>query len=65
MSNRLDVFAEVKKDLDGRNELGKLTYGRDMDPHDRRDWLINAYEEALDMVVYLKAELIKRGYRPQ
>lgn len=55
-----DVFAEVKKDLDGRNELGKHLYGGPLDVTDRRDWLINAYEEALDLCVYLKAELMRR-----
>ena len=31
-----------------------------LDPHDGRDWIIEAYQEALDLVVYLKAEIIKR-----
>lgn len=59
MADKFDVFAQVKADLDGRNALGRLTYGGELDPHDKRDWLINAYQEALDLCIYLKAGIIK------
>ncbi|HKT87191.1 MAG TPA: hypothetical protein VJQ59_02060 [Candidatus Sulfotelmatobacter sp.] len=57
----MNVFELVKRDLDGRNELGKRSYGGEMNAHDSsRDWLIEAYQEALDLAVYLRAELAKR-----
>lgn len=57
----MTVFDLVKRDLDGRNELGKHTYGGEMNARDSsRDWLVSAYEEALDLAVYLRAEIEKR-----
>lgn len=55
-----DVFDLVKQDLDSRNQLGTETYGGPMHVNDRRDWLLAAYEEALDLAVYLRAEIEKR-----
>jgi hypothetical protein len=48
------IFDELKKDLDARNAKGFETYGKPMETHDGRDTLQDAYEEALDMCVYLK-----------
>jgi hypothetical protein len=56
-----DVFAEVKRDLDARNELGTSLYGGPLEVIDKRDWLLEAYQEALDLVIYLRAELMRRG----
>lgn len=58
----MNVFEAVSCDLKLRDKIGRDTYGGDLNPHDSsRDWLQSAYEEALDLCVYLKAELIKRG----
>ena len=56
----MDLFQEVKKDLDARNQLGYQSYGGPMEPHDGRDALRDAYEEALDLVMYLKKAIIER-----
>lgn len=56
----MDIFDEVKKDLDGRNQLGYQSYGGPMQPHDGRDALREAYEEALDLVMYLKKAIVER-----
>lgn len=61
----MDLFDEVKLDLDARNQLGHESYGRTMEPHDGRDSLREAYEEALDLVMYLKKALVERDGRPQ
>ena len=61
----MDVFAEVKKDLDARNDLGHQLYGKTMQPHDGRNSLLDAYEEALDLVVYLKKALMEAGIHGQ
>lgn len=56
----MDLFTEVKKDFDARNQLGYQSYGGPMEPHDGRDSLREAYEEALDLVMYLKKTLVER-----
>jgi hypothetical protein len=56
----VDLFTEVKKDLDARNRLGHESYGGPMEPHDGRDSLREAYEEALDLVMYLKKAIVER-----
>jgi hypothetical protein len=56
-----EVFSQLKGDLDKRNVLGIKLYGKPLYAEDGRDWLVEAYEEALDLVVYLKAQLMKRG----
>lgn len=55
-----DVFRLLKKDLDARNANGFKTYKKPMTAHDGRDTLQDAFEEALDLVVYLKKMLIER-----
>ena len=51
------VYADlIKRGLDGWDK-----YGKAVDPDDSsEDWLQHAYEESLDLCVYLKAELLRR-----
>ena len=53
----LDVVAKVQEDLDDRRELGIRRYGHLIDLYDGRNWLQEAYEEALDLCVYLRAQM--------
>jgi len=50
------IVEAVKADLSRRSEKGKLKYGVHVgdNPLSHRKWLEYAYEEALDMAVYLK-----------
>jgi hypothetical protein len=59
----MNVFAEVIADLVERDGIGASQHGgRELDALEvGRDWLREAYEEALDLVVYLRAELDRRG----
>jgi hypothetical protein len=50
----------VKADLDDRLALGIGRYGQPLQPHNGRDSLQDAYEEALDLVVYLKNAIYER-----
>ena len=59
--NQTDVTTEVVKDLEKRAEYGKEQYGTRLKSNNGRDALLDAYEEALDLCVYLKQELIERG----
>ena len=56
------VFGQVWADLCGREAIGAANHGgRALDAmQPGRDWLREAYEECLDMAVYLRAELTRR-----
>jgi len=55
MSNK-----QIVKLIEERLELGKREYTEQLDVNDGRDWLQEALEEALDLCVYLTAEMQKR-----
>lgn len=56
-----DVFEAVADDLEARNAIGWAQNRKPLLANEPgRDWLREAYEEALDMAVYLKAELLRR-----
>lgn len=48
-------------DMRARHEFGLAKYGVPLVAHNDRDHLSDAYQEALDGVVYLRAEIEKRG----
>tara|TARA_R100000900_G_scaffold91662_1_gene71370 strand:- start:152 stop:532 length:381 start_codon:yes stop_codon:yes gene_type:complete len=50
---------EIEAYIKARIELGAKKYGRTIYVDDKRDFLQEALEEALDMSVYLAGELIK------
>lgn len=56
----MSIFDEVKKDFDKRDAIGYEQWKKELMPDDNIDWLQNAYEEALDLCVYLKGLLLKR-----
>jgi hypothetical protein len=49
----------VKDDLEGRKQLGARRYGTPLQAHNGRSALRDAYEEALDLAVYLKQALVE------
>lgn len=50
----------VRRDLEAREQLGIERYGTPLQPHNGRDALRDAYEEALDLACYLKQVLIEQ-----
>ena len=57
MSNTQDTIVQsVQSDLQARSERGIAKYGTTLDRTDltEKDWLQHAYEEALDLALYLK-----------
>lgn len=50
----------VIEDLKARKELGLQRYGTILQGGNGRDMLIDAYQEALDLVAYLRGELFTR-----
>ena len=64
MSNQktaLSIAAQIEKRLNGgSDEHGNKPINQDLINNDPRDWLQEAYEEALDLVFYLYAALERR-----
>ena len=56
----------VREDINNREELGALKYNKYLTPSTSEDMLNHAYNEALDLVVYLRTLLLQRnnGYDP-
>jgi hypothetical protein len=50
----------VAADLEARKRLGLKRYGSLLQPNNGRDNLQDAYEEALDLCVYLRTEIEER-----
>lgn len=56
-----DVWLLVLADMEARRQLGIARYGVPLRPDNGRDNLIDAYQEALDLCVYIRSEIEKRG----
>lgn len=54
------VWPLVMVDMAGRDKLGRERYGTPLQPHNGRDALRDAYEEALDLAAYLRAAMYER-----
>jgi len=55
------VWDLVIEDMKERNRVGTLRYGTPLQVHNGRDALVDAYQEALDLVVYLRQEIEERS----
>jgi len=58
------IFPLVVKDIEDRAIMGKKRYSTYLRAHNGRDALVDAYQEALDMVMYLRQAIEERGWRP-
>jgi hypothetical protein len=58
----IDTWDYVIDDIRLRNEMGRIKYGVSLKPNTDQDMLQHAYEEALDLTVYLKTEILKRKF---
>lgn len=54
------VWHQVIADMRARNNLGLRRYGMMLQPFNGRDALRDAYEEALDLAVYLRQAIMER-----
>lgn len=48
------VWDLVRKDIEDREEYGVTTYHTRLQPFNGRNALVDAYQEALDLVVFLR-----------
>lgn len=55
-----DIQSQVIADIQARRELGIQRYGTALQPHNGRDMLVDAYEEAMDLTIYLKGCIVER-----
>lgn len=61
MNPELPVIHDlVADDLYARLDVGIKTYGTPLQPHNGRDALQDAYEEALDLACYLRQAMFER-----
>lgn len=59
-NDRPAVWPMVIKDMEARDAVGRERYGVPLQPHNGRDALRDAYEEALDLCAYLKQAMLER-----
>jgi len=57
---RIEVLPLVQADLAARIAKGATEYGEPLTTHNGRDALQDAYEEALDLCVYLKQAILEK-----
>jgi hypothetical protein len=63
-NDRRPSWELVIEDMHERNRIGVERYGTPLQPFNGRDNLVDAYQEALDLVVYLRNEIEERRDRP-
>jgi len=54
------VWDLVISDMHERDEVGRHRYGTPLQPDNGRDALVDAYQEALDLAVYLRQAIYER-----
>lgn len=54
------VWDLVIADMEARDLVGRGRYGTPLQPYNGRDALVDAYQEALDLVVYLRQAIYER-----
>ena len=55
-----DIQSMVIADIEARRQVGIKRYGQALHVNNGRDGLLDAYEEAVDLCVYLKQVLVER-----
>lgn len=59
-NNSTPIWDLVMVDMKNRDQLGRLRYGTPLQTFNGRNALWDAYEEALDLAVYLRQEIEER-----
>lgn len=60
INDSASVQGMVRADLETRERIGRQRYGTALQPHNGRDALRDAYEEALDLACYLRQAIAER-----
>jgi hypothetical protein len=59
-NDSLDIQSMVIADIEERRLVGISRYGTALQPGNGRDALRDAYEEAMDLTMYLKQAMVER-----
>lgn len=59
-NRRPAVWDLVMADMKERDQVGRQRYGTPLQPFNGRDALMDAYQEALDLAVYLRQAIYER-----
>ncbi len=59
LRQRPDVPSTLLRDMQQRDDFGRQKYGTPLQPFNGRNPIIDAYQEALDLVVYTKQAVIE------
>lgn len=59
-----DIANLVQLDIEARAQKGEQTYGERLKPNNGRDALVDAYQEALDLAMYLRQAIEERKAKP-
>jgi hypothetical protein len=62
-NDRPAVWQIVIADMQQRDATGRAKYGTPLQPFNGRDALVDAYQEALDLVVYMRQAIYERDGR--
>ena len=62
---RAKTIRAMIDDMKLRHEFGVAKYGVPLVAHNERDHLVDAYQELLDALVYLRADIEKHGGMPK
>ena len=54
------IYKKVIRDIQARALFGRSKYGTDLQAHNGRDALMDAYQEALDLCMYLRQVIEER-----
>lgn len=60
LRGKLDIWPLVMSDIEARVEAGKEKYGTVLQSHNGRDPLWDAYQEAIDLVLYLRQAIAEK-----
>ena len=60
IKGKKDILPLVISDLRERDKIGTVKYGATLQSHNGRDSLIDAYQEALDLCMYLRQAICER-----
>jgi len=59
-NNEIPIWNLVIEDMQARDRFGRAKYGTPLQPYNGRDALADAYQEALDLLVYLRQMIYER-----
>lgn len=59
------IWELVIQDMKERDQVGRERYGTPLQAFNGRDALVDAYQEALDLAVYLRQAIVERNSREE